>query len=197
MSQEERSILWEVTVSVILSKNMFMYVGPVPNGFRDRAISLYSTLYPVQRRNTPCPHTSCKVHWYWRWNFRKCIILGKLYQLWHLNNISLSSQQYWICAVKELYLGNRSEQGTCEYTLFCLEWPILWPPRILSFPPGTSCIWKTRSNAFAQFPYFKIPVTQPAYLCETLVFKRSDPSHEVHMNRLALCIEGERSEWCI
>jgi hypothetical protein len=35
--------------------------------------------YTVQTSNTPCPHTSCKVHWWW-WNFRKCIILGKLYQ---------------------------------------------------------------------------------------------------------------------
>jgi hypothetical protein len=25
-------------------------------------ISLYSTLYTVQTSNTPCPHTSCKVH---------------------------------------------------------------------------------------------------------------------------------------
>jgi hypothetical protein len=25
----------------------------------------------------------------------------------------------------------------------CLEWPILWPPRILTFPPGTSCILDT------------------------------------------------------
>jgi hypothetical protein len=24
---------------------------------------------------------------------------------------------------------------------FCLKWPILWPPRILTFPPGTFCIW--------------------------------------------------------
>jgi hypothetical protein len=23
---------------------------------------------------------------------------------------------------------------------FCLEWPILWHPRIFTFPPGTSCI---------------------------------------------------------
>jgi hypothetical protein len=28
-----------------------------------------------------CSHTSCKVHRCWQWNFRKCIILGKLYQL--------------------------------------------------------------------------------------------------------------------
>jgi hypothetical protein len=26
---------------------------------------------------------------------------------------------------------------TRTYTPFCLEWPILGPPRILTFPPGT------------------------------------------------------------
>jgi hypothetical protein len=38
-----------------------IYKCPIPNGFRDAAISLYSTLYTVQTSNTPCPHTSCKV----------------------------------------------------------------------------------------------------------------------------------------
>jgi hypothetical protein len=71
---------------LILSKKVYMYMCPIPNGFRDRAISLYSALYTVQTSNTPCPHTSCKVHWCWLWNFQKCIILGKLYQLRHLNN---------------------------------------------------------------------------------------------------------------
>jgi hypothetical protein len=41
MSQEERSIFWEAMVSVILSKNVYMC--PSPNGFRDRAVSLYSS----------------------------------------------------------------------------------------------------------------------------------------------------------
>jgi hypothetical protein len=27
---------------------------PIPNGFRDRAISLYSALYTVQPSNAPC-----------------------------------------------------------------------------------------------------------------------------------------------
>jgi hypothetical protein len=44
VSQEERSIFWEVTVSVILSKKVYMYMYPIPNGFRDRAISLYSSI---------------------------------------------------------------------------------------------------------------------------------------------------------
>jgi hypothetical protein len=30
-------------VSVILSKKLYMYMCPIPNGFRDRAISLYSS----------------------------------------------------------------------------------------------------------------------------------------------------------
>jgi hypothetical protein len=58
VSQEEKSMFWEDIVSVILSKKLYMYTCPIPNGFRDRAISLYS----VQTSNTPCPHTSCKVH---------------------------------------------------------------------------------------------------------------------------------------
>jgi hypothetical protein len=41
---------------------LYMFMCPIPNGFRDRAISLYSTLYTVQTSNTPCPHTTCKVH---------------------------------------------------------------------------------------------------------------------------------------
>jgi hypothetical protein len=57
MSQDARSF-WEVIVSVILSKEVYMYMCPIPRGFRDRAVSLYT----VQTSNTPCPHTSCKVH---------------------------------------------------------------------------------------------------------------------------------------
>jgi hypothetical protein len=54
VSQEERSIFWEVIISAILS-NIYMYMCPIPNGFRD-------TLHTVQTSNTPSPHTSCKVH---------------------------------------------------------------------------------------------------------------------------------------
>jgi hypothetical protein len=63
--------------------------------------------------------------------------------------------------VKQLYLGNRSEKDTCTYTLFCLEWPILWPPRILIFPPGTSCIY-TRS-ASSQWHWFLSSKRKPQF----------------------------------
>jgi hypothetical protein len=38
MSQEERTIFWEVIVSVILSKKLYVNMCPIPNGFGDRAI---------------------------------------------------------------------------------------------------------------------------------------------------------------
>jgi hypothetical protein len=37
-SQEERSVFWEVIVSVILSKKRYINMSPIPNGFLDRAI---------------------------------------------------------------------------------------------------------------------------------------------------------------
>jgi hypothetical protein len=43
MSQEGGSIFTEAMVSDIPSKNVYMYTCLVPNGFRDRAISLYSS----------------------------------------------------------------------------------------------------------------------------------------------------------
>jgi hypothetical protein len=79
VSQEERSIFCEVIVWVILSKILYAY-------------KFYSERFPTQSyfrqtSKTPCPHTSCKMHWCWRWNFRKCSTLGKLYQLfiWTIN----------------------------------------------------------------------------------------------------------------
>jgi hypothetical protein len=39
--QEEKSIFLDVIVSVILRKNLCVYMCPIPKGFRDRAISLY------------------------------------------------------------------------------------------------------------------------------------------------------------
>jgi hypothetical protein len=45
MYQEESSVLWEVIISVILSKNVYIYpyMCPIPNGFRDSFISLYGS----------------------------------------------------------------------------------------------------------------------------------------------------------
>jgi hypothetical protein len=44
VSQEERLIFWEVIVSVIPRKKLYMYVCPIPNGFRNIDVSLCSIL---------------------------------------------------------------------------------------------------------------------------------------------------------
>jgi hypothetical protein len=43
MFREERSIFREVIKLVILSNKLYMYMCTIPNGFRDTAISLYSS----------------------------------------------------------------------------------------------------------------------------------------------------------
>jgi hypothetical protein len=43
VSQKKRSIFRDVIISIILIKKVYMYMCPIPNGFRDRATSLYSS----------------------------------------------------------------------------------------------------------------------------------------------------------
>jgi hypothetical protein len=65
-------IFWEVVLSTLLKKNMCIYMCPIPNGFRDRAISLYSSLDLAQnivlpsRRTAPLSNACesvCSVSW--------------------------------------------------------------------------------------------------------------------------------------
>jgi hypothetical protein len=51
MSQEERSVFWEVIVSIIISKK-YIRTCPILNGFQDRAISLYRNIQDALRRAT-------------------------------------------------------------------------------------------------------------------------------------------------
>jgi hypothetical protein len=45
--QEEGSTFWEATISAILSKKVYMYVCPIPTGFRDKRFHYteHCTLY--------------------------------------------------------------------------------------------------------------------------------------------------------
>jgi len=45
-----------------------------------------------------------------------------------------------------------SHKDTCSYKHFCLEWPILWPPRILTFPPGTPILTVQAKPLYSQMP---------------------------------------------
>jgi hypothetical protein len=50
VSLEERSISCEARVSVILSKIVYIYMYPIPNGFRGRDISVYSSKIIITKR---------------------------------------------------------------------------------------------------------------------------------------------------
>jgi hypothetical protein len=60
ISQEEMPIFWKVIVSVILSKKVYKYMSPIPNGFRDKTISL-STIKKLLIFNTGIYCSSDKV----------------------------------------------------------------------------------------------------------------------------------------
>jgi hypothetical protein len=106
MLQEERSIFWEVIVLVILSKKVCMHMYPIPDGFRDRAISLYRNV----KMNSDEQHavSSHKFQSELILEFWICIILGMLYQLCHMYNKCQYYKQYIISllsTILELYRG--------------------------------------------------------------------------------------------
>jgi hypothetical protein len=49
-------------------------------------VQMQVELFSICILRSMCPHANSKAHWNWQYNFQKCIMLGKLYQLWHLNN---------------------------------------------------------------------------------------------------------------
>jgi hypothetical protein len=85
MFQEERSIFWEVIVSVILSKKLYMNMCPIPNGFRDRAIWLYSGLAWAPSIVLPSRPAAPLSEACWRCNFRTFIINCTNSVTWTIN----------------------------------------------------------------------------------------------------------------
>jgi hypothetical protein len=61
VSQEESSIFWEVIVSVILTKKVYTYMCPIPNSFRDTAISLYSAKI-VDKKEIVCTVSNASIN---------------------------------------------------------------------------------------------------------------------------------------
>jgi hypothetical protein len=47
VSQKQRSIFRELTVSVILSKEVYMYMRPIANGFRDELLRIWKKVIVV------------------------------------------------------------------------------------------------------------------------------------------------------
>jgi hypothetical protein len=144
MSQEERSVFWEVIVSAILSKKLYMYMCPIPNGFRDRAIALCSCkiidkkeiLRTVSNTNIYCSNASAGTA-YIQYIFENSTI--------NINALCNSCEDIPCCSSVQCTVtvqwnsSSRKPFGIGHmYTYnLCLEWPILWSPRILTSPRRT------------------------------------------------------------
>jgi hypothetical protein len=148
MSQKEKSIFWEVIVSAIPSKKLYMYMCPIPNGFRNTAILLYSSKIVDKKEilrtvyNTGIYCSSDKVVTVYLVQYilkippSTSMHFATRVRTWRVARL-YSVQCTVYCTVKYLIALSRKPFGIEHmyiYTFFCLEWPILWPPRILTFP---------------------------------------------------------------
>jgi hypothetical protein len=71
------------------------------------------------------------------WRFTRIHMFETVAQDGEGGNTVLGAKFKLLYSETALHFGNRSEEDTLYMYNFCLEWPILWPPRILTFPPGT------------------------------------------------------------
>jgi hypothetical protein len=127
-------------------KSMYMY--PIPKSFGDRAISLYSSkifgkkeiLRTVSNTGIYCSSGEVGT---WYNTFSKIppstskhfATRVRMWRVACLYSVQCSVQ--WNSSISET-VRNKTRAHSIY---FCLEWPILWPPRILTFPPGTLCIY--------------------------------------------------------
>jgi hypothetical protein len=149
VSQEERSIFWEVIVPVILNKKLYMNMCPIPNGFRDRAIWIQTAKLLIRKRYLELvlfliPVFIVQVTELMQFiiNVRKFHIFT-CFRQWRSmaggkDNTGRPSQTTILS--NDSISENVRNRTHVRIKFFLLEWPILWPPRILTLPPGTLCI---------------------------------------------------------
>jgi hypothetical protein len=130
---------------------------PIPNGFRDRVISLYSSkiidkeiLRTVSNTGRYCSGDKVgTVYLVW------CILENSIININALSNscedMACCSSVQWNSSISETV---RYSTHVRIYTLFCLERPILWPPRILTFPSGAPvCMSRYSDGLHAGRPF--------------------------------------------
>jgi hypothetical protein len=128
VSQEERLIFWEVIVCHS-KKKVYMNMCPTPNGFRYLARNIFLLSLSMNNHNSKLTlHTDS-----------------------HASDIgALRGKEGKYCAPNSKYcapnIGNRSEQDTCSYKRIFLEWPILWPPRILTALSSWDTLYNGRTK---------------------------------------------------
>ena len=74
---------------------------------------------------------------------------------------------------KQLYLGNQSESDTCSYELLFSQWPIPPPPKILTFPAGSSCIY-SKPSFRSECEQFPAPIRHGAHKMCCVILSRTN-----------------------
>jgi len=113
VSQEEMSILWEVIISVILSKQKYMYMCPIPSDFRGRAIWMYRSLdlspnIVLHSRRAASLYEASESVWSVRWPLRLLIVTlyeccAKFRTFAQLSNMGDMLYVYGFCDAKRCY----------------------------------------------------------------------------------------------
>jgi hypothetical protein len=92
--------------------------------------------------------------------------------VYHKYRVSQEERPIFWEVIVSVILSKNVYTNMCSYKHFCLEWPILWPPRILTFLLGTLCIcrpshkhllvlpdynWKRKGTSFLKNTKYQIP----------------------------------------
>jgi hypothetical protein len=97
---------------------------------------------------TQSSHTSCKVHWGWRWDFRTFIVNCNRFVIYTSNYIKIK-----LTFTVSLYLYIQKTLSRYPFRIrhvfirtFFSQWPILSSPKILTFSHESPCIWTICSS---------------------------------------------------
>ena len=150
VSQEERSIFWEVIISVILSKKNFIWT-----------YVLFRTVSEIEPFECKTTKLLIRKRYYEYVLFLIPVFIVQVTELVQFIINVLKFHRFTCFRQWRSRAGGKDNTGRPSETtirsngsisetvrlrthvpikFFCLEWPILWPPRILTFPPGTPCI---------------------------------------------------------
>ena len=164
---------------------------PIPNGFRDRAIWTQTAKLLIRKRYyeyvlylipvfivqmTELVQFVINVRNFHRftcfrqWRSRAGVTdnTGRPSQTIIQSNVSISET-----------VRNRTR---VHIKFFCLGWPVLWPPRILTFPPGTPCTLRTWHTSYIYIyiwrRVFYINIG-PLFLCDWVSLKMAYLSRNI------------------
>jgi hypothetical protein len=124
-----------------------MYMCFIPSGFRDGDISLWSSkifykkeiLRTVSNTGIYCSSDKVRtvylVQYFFENSTSTSMHFATRVRTWRVARLYIVQ-----CTVQ--WISETIRNRTHVHTVLYIEWPTLWPSRILPFPPGRFCIYK-------------------------------------------------------